>query len=96
MWPKKAPSKGPAWLQPDPLHRRDHRIKKSPMDKIEFAFTEKQKYVHPSYRIRYWQIAVGDRVQVVDGKKRDIGKEGMVTAVYKETNTLEVDGVNLV
>lgn len=45
-------------------------------------------------RIPYWNITVGDKVQVLVGK--DKGKIGLVTDVFKEHNLLRVDGVNYV
>lgn len=50
--------------------------------------------VRASLRVRYWNIVAGDRVVVLAGPDRH--KIGVVKAIDKPTNTLTVQGLNMV
>ncbi|KAI8917884.1 translation protein SH3-like domain-containing protein [Powellomyces hirtus] len=52
-------------------------------------------------RIQNWNIFVGDKVEIirgrkdVEGKRRDVGKQGKVLEVLKDLNAVIVEGCNL-
>ncbi|KAG4302056.1 hypothetical protein PCANB_001937 [Pneumocystis canis] len=50
-------------------------------------------WVHPKDRIKFWNIAIGDQVQVITGK--DKGRQGKVIEIDKKTNRLKVEGLKM-
>ncbi|KTW32220.1 ribosomal protein L24 [Pneumocystis jirovecii RU7] len=50
-------------------------------------------WVHPKDRIKFWNIAIGDEVQVISGK--DKGRQGKVIEIDKWTNRLKVEGLKM-
>eukprot|EP00730_Choanoeca_flexa_P018680 TRINITY_DN9095_c0_g1_i2.p1 TRINITY_DN9095_c0_g1~~TRINITY_DN9095_c0_g1_i2.p1 ORF type:complete len:199 (+),score=37.86 TRINITY_DN9095_c0_g1_i2:47-643(+) len=56
------------------------------------AFGKRMK--KPADPIPRWKIVKGDTVQVIDGKKSEIGKSGIVQRVDRRQNKLYVEGVN--
>lgn len=51
-------------------------------------------YVPKDQRIKYWNIAVGDRVVILKGQDRH--KIGVVKSIEKKRNEMLVEGVNMV
>ncbi|KTW26033.1 ribosomal protein L24 [Pneumocystis carinii B80] len=51
------------------------------------------QWIHPKDRIKFWNIAVGDQVQIITGK--DKGQQGRVIEIDKKTNRLKVEGLKL-
>ena len=82
------------WMKKEIFHNFSRAMK--PMQKWNDLATGEKKFVHPRNRIRFWNIVPGDRVQVIKGEAEDIGKEGEVMKIFKQYNTIMVDGVNLV
>ncbi|KAG5520159.1 hypothetical protein PMAC_001236 [Pneumocystis sp. 'macacae'] len=75
--------------------RRDvwSKFKNSGGGRMGSLITHSPCWVHPKDRIKFWNIAIGDEVQVISGK--DKGRQGKVIAIDKKTNRLKVEGLKM-
>ena len=66
---------------------------------FDYRYQEKtvgiEEYLPPEKRIKNWNYAIGDKVQVIRGETKDIGKVGYIRQISKASNMVEVPDVNM-
>ena len=72
----------------DMLHRSE-----SALDSIRTPKRPEREEPIPPHR---WRIVRGDYVQVIGGRRADLGKRGHILEVVRKSNRVVVEGVNIV